>query len=99
MITEQLETAETKGTKKAAAGARRANVAPAKANSGTKAATKKKRHVAHETQLARVSEGSVFRSARPAEVLWPWLASPLREVVPDAPSASIVSLAYRFTCL
>ena len=46
--TEQTETApaaattETKPTKKAAAGARRANVAPAKAKAGKKAAPKKK---------------------------------------------------------
>lgn len=46
--TEQTETAipaaatETKANKKAAAGARRANIAPAKATSGKKAAPKKK---------------------------------------------------------
>ena len=41
--TEQTETApETKASKKAAAGARRANVAPAKTKPGTKASTKKK---------------------------------------------------------
>src|SRR5579864_6373036 len=41
--TEQTETApETKATKKAAAGARRANVAPAKGKAGKKATPKKK---------------------------------------------------------
>jgi len=40
---EQTETApETKATKKATGGARRANVAPAKTKPGTKASTKKK---------------------------------------------------------
>ena len=42
MITEQAETNETKTTKKATAGARRANVAPAKAKTGKKATPKKK---------------------------------------------------------
>jgi hypothetical protein len=43
MTTEQTETAaETKATKKAATGARRANVAPAKGKSGKKATPKKK---------------------------------------------------------
>ena len=43
MNTEQTETApETKATKKAAAGARRANVAPTKPKSGKKATPKKK---------------------------------------------------------
>ena len=43
MITEQTETTpETKATKKAASGARRANVAPAKAKAGKKATPKKK---------------------------------------------------------
>ena len=43
MTTEQTETApETKATKKAAIGARRANVAPAKGKSGKKATPKKK---------------------------------------------------------
>jgi hypothetical protein len=43
MTTEQTETApETKATKKATAGARRANLAPAKAKAGKKATPKKK---------------------------------------------------------
>lgn len=43
MTTEQTETTpQTKATKKAAAGARRANVAPAKGTSGKKASPKKK---------------------------------------------------------
>src|ERR1700689_613247 len=43
MTTEQTETApETKATKKATAGARRANVAPAKGKAGKKATHKKK---------------------------------------------------------
>jgi hypothetical protein len=43
MTTEQTETApETKGTKKASAGARRANVAPVKGKAGKKATPKKK---------------------------------------------------------
>ena len=43
MTTEQTETApETKATKKAAAGARRASVAPAKPKAGKKATPKKK---------------------------------------------------------
>ena len=43
MTTEQTETApETKATKKATAGARRANVAPTKAKSGKKATPAKK---------------------------------------------------------
>lgn len=42
MTTEQTETVETKATKKATAGARRANIAPAKAKTGKKEAPKKK---------------------------------------------------------
>jgi hypothetical protein len=43
MTTEQTETiSETKGTKKAGAGARRTNVAPAKGKAGKKATPKKK---------------------------------------------------------
>ena len=42
MSTEQTEVVETKATKKAAAGARRANVAPGKGKSGKKATAAKK---------------------------------------------------------
>lgn len=42
MTTEQTEAVETKATKKATAGARRANVAPAKGKSGKKATPAKK---------------------------------------------------------
>ena len=56
MTTEQTETApETKATKKATAGTRRANVAPAKAKAGKKAAPKKK---APRSARIDVREGS-----------------------------------------
>jgi hypothetical protein len=61
-ITEQTETApgaavpETKATKKAAVGARRANVAPAKGKSGKKASPKKKAPRSAETTPGKAAK-------------------------------------------
>jgi hypothetical protein len=47
---------EPKATKKAMAGARRANVAPGKAKAGKRPPRRRKRHGAHETTPARVAK-------------------------------------------